>query len=66
MVAEGTQLDIQVLTADMLEVADMLDRKYPGKVAVLYRACASVPGDGIEDGAGAQEENLHCRTDLFR
>ena len=66
IVAERTQLNIHVLSADMLDIASDLDQKYPGKVAVLNMACASTPGGGVEHGAGAQEENLHRRTDLLR
>ena len=36
------------------------------KVAVLNMANAFKPGGGFRGGAGAQEETLHRRTDLYR
>lgn len=62
--AEGTQR-YEVLQRDILEVAGELASQ--GKtVAVLNMASAFAPGGGFRDGAGAQEENLHRRTDLYR
>jgi uncharacterized protein (TIGR02452 family) len=62
--AEGMQR-YEVLQRDMLEVAGELASQ--GKtVAVLNMANAFHPGGGVCDGVGAQEENLHRRTDLHR
>eukprot|EP00969_Alexandrium_andersonii_P123653 5464528-Alexandrium_andersonii.AAC.1 len=36
------------------------------RVAVLNMASSKHPGGGVRDGRGAQEENLHRRTDAFR
>eukprot|EP00969_Alexandrium_andersonii_P056787 2503838-Alexandrium_andersonii.AAC.1 len=36
------------------------------RVAVLNMAAKSHPGGGVRRGAGAQEENLHRRSDAFR
>ena len=56
---------VEVVEDDMLEVARRLVRQ--GKtVAVLNMANAQNPGGGVRSGKGAQEENLHRRTDAFR
>lgn len=55
----------EVLQRDMLEVAGELVAE-GHRVAVLNMAAAASPGGGFREGAGAQEENLHRRTDLFR
>jgi len=55
----------EVVEVDMLEVACELAAQ--GKrVALLNMACAHCPGGGYERGAGAQEETLMRRTDLYR
>eukprot|EP00969_Alexandrium_andersonii_P237340 10476359-Alexandrium_andersonii.AAC.1 len=36
------------------------------EVAVLNMASSRHPGGGVKSGQGAQEENLHRRTDAFR
>eukprot|EP00969_Alexandrium_andersonii_P220080 9720066-Alexandrium_andersonii.AAC.1 len=36
------------------------------RVAVLNMASSRNPGGGVRIGKGAQEENLHRRTDAFR
>ena len=57
--------NVQVVEEDMLEVARRLVQQ--GKtVAVLNMANAWIPGGGFRTGRGAQEENLHRRTDAFR
>lgn len=61
----GEPKDIKVLQTDMLEAAAQLVEG-GHSVAVLNMASAGSPGGGVQDGAGAQEENLHRRTDLFR
>ena len=56
---------VRVVEEDMLEVARRLVQQ--GKtVAVLNMANAWIPGGGFRTGKGAQEENLHRRTDAFR
>eukprot|EP00969_Alexandrium_andersonii_P277269 12255799-Alexandrium_andersonii.AAC.1 len=57
--------EITVCCTDMLEVAQ--EQVRAGRsVAVLNMASAFRPGGGVERGAGAQEENLHRRTDTYR
>ena len=60
------QPEVRVESTDILEVAERLIDECSGPVAVLNMACASHPGGGVQSGAGAQEENLHRRTDLWR
>jgi uncharacterized protein (TIGR02452 family) len=53
------------MNRDMLEAA----QEYLGlghKVALLNMASLRQPGGGVEHGAGAQEENLHRRSDCSR
>eukprot|EP00969_Alexandrium_andersonii_P362931 15460810-Alexandrium_andersonii.AAC.1 len=58
-------LRVSVLRADMLAVAGARLRAGV-RVAVLNMAAASKPGGGVDRGAGAQEEDLHRRTDAWR
>jgi len=59
--------NITVEQNDILEKARNLLDEQPGrKVAVLSMACSHCPGGGVERGAGAQEETLWRRTDIFR
>lgn len=56
-------VQVQVRNADVLEVAS----EYTDlRVAVLNMASAQFPGGGFRTGSGAQEENLHRRTDVVR
>ena len=56
---------VSVVKEDMLEAAGRLVAR-GNRVAVLNMASARAPGGGVWGGCGAQEENLHRRTDLFR
>eukprot|EP00930_Biecheleria_cincta_P086296 TRINITY_DN75603_c0_g1_i1.p1 TRINITY_DN75603_c0_g1~~TRINITY_DN75603_c0_g1_i1.p1 ORF type:complete len:346 (+),score=55.01 TRINITY_DN75603_c0_g1_i1:47-1084(+) len=56
---------VQVVECDMLDHAQSLVQK-GHKVAVLNMACEDCPGGGFRSGAGAQEENMHRRSDLVR
>ena len=59
---------VHVIRADMLTVAGTAARSANRgeKVAVLNMASANQPGGRVRTGAGAQEENLHRRSDLGR
>ncbi|CAJ1401923.1 unnamed protein product [Effrenium voratum] len=56
--------EVEVVEQDILEHAQELARSH--RVAVLNMASAAQPGGGFREGAGAQEENLHRRSDLVR
>lgn len=56
---------VQVVECDMLVHAHFLCEQ-GHKVAVLNMACEDCPGGGLRSGAGAQEENMHRRSDLVR
>jgi len=58
------QTKYSVINADCLETAEVLV-KAGLKPCVLNLASGSTPGGGVLTGAGAQEENLFRRTNLF-
>ena len=64
--AEHTILDtkISVINADCIEAAELLLRTRLNP-CVLNLASRQKPGGGVLKGAGAQEENLFRRTNLF-
>jgi uncharacterized protein (TIGR02452 family) len=53
-----------VIEADCIETAELL-QKTGYKVCVLNMANRQKPGGGVLGGAGAQEENIFRRTNLF-
>ncbi|CAF3337214.1 unnamed protein product [Rotaria socialis] len=58
---------ILVVNGDCLDVAICLKTRYPkANTAVLNMASSRKPGGGWKNGAGAQEENLHRRTNMFQ
>lgn len=62
---EPQNTKVEVMECDMLEKAgDFV--KQGCAVAVLNMASSSSPGGGFRFGAGAQEENLYRRSDLYR
>ena len=56
---------VMVINGDCIEVGLWLQSK-GHRTAVLNMASASHPGGGYRSGKGAQEENLHRRTNLFQ
>jgi uncharacterized protein (TIGR02452 family) len=61
----ASQLKVGVVCKDLLLVATEFAAA-GHKVAVLSMANPCRPGGDFKEGAGAQEENLHRRTDLCR
>jgi uncharacterized protein (TIGR02452 family) len=61
-------MEVKVMIGDCLEAALLLKQQYGNDypVAVLNMADAYTPGGGYKCGSGAQEENLHRRTNLFQ
>ena len=55
---------ISVIEADCIETAELL-KKAGYNVCVLNMANRQIPGGGVLNGAGAQEENIFRRTNLF-
>jgi uncharacterized protein (TIGR02452 family) len=56
---------IFVIEGDCLETAILFKKKYKNRPLVLNMASDKQPGGGYRGGSGAQEENLHRRTNLF-
>lgn len=54
-----------VIEGDCLETSIWLKKKYGCEPLCLNMASDKTPGGGYRGGAGAQEENLHRRTNLF-
>ncbi|CAF0770616.1 unnamed protein product [Rotaria sordida] len=58
---------IFVVNEDCLDTVIYFKEKYPNcNPIVLNMAAANCPGGGWRNGCGAQEENLHRRTNLFQ
>jgi hypothetical protein len=65
---EKKQVDtlIRVVEGDCLDVALLLKNKFQLNPIVLNMADEKIPGGGYKYGAGAQEEGLHRRTNLYQ
>ena len=63
--ARDSDTIVEVLHIDCLEAARLLEKKgyFP---ALLNMASWQNPGGGVKNGAGAQEETIFRRTNLFR
>ena len=61
----GQPPKVYVVNRDIIQVAQGLTRTF-SRVAVLNMASARSPGGGYRLGHGAQEEDLHRRSDAFR
>eukprot|EP00802_Teleaulax_amphioxeia_P011707 Tamp_11741.p1 GENE.Tamp_11741~~Tamp_11741.p1 ORF type:complete len:327 (-),score=60.25 Tamp_11741:904-1794(-) len=57
---------VRVVQGDCLEQARLMLDAGARRVAVLNMANPRTPGGGWRQGCGAQEENIHRRTALFR
>jgi hypothetical protein len=57
---------IRVVEGDCLDVALLLKNKFQLNPIVLNMADEKIPGGGYKYGAGAQEEGLHRRTNLYQ
>jgi hypothetical protein len=57
---------IKVVEGDCLDVALLLKNKFQLNPIVLNMADEKIPGGGYKYGAGAQEEGLHRRTNLYQ
>eukprot|EP01117_Protostelium_nocturnum_P016356 TRINITY_DN6460_c0_g1_i2.p1 TRINITY_DN6460_c0_g1~~TRINITY_DN6460_c0_g1_i2.p1 ORF type:complete len:429 (+),score=126.55 TRINITY_DN6460_c0_g1_i2:98-1384(+) len=63
---EKKELIVEVKEGDCLEIAEQVWKETGLKPLVLNMASSRHPGGGFESGAGAQEENLFRRTNLFQ
>jgi uncharacterized protein (TIGR02452 family) len=57
---------IRVVESDCLDVALVLKNKFQLNPVVLNMADEKIPGGGYKYGAGAQEEGIHRRSNLFQ